>query len=379
MSDNTHDAPRLNQAAAHDTGLYDPAVHDNQIVALYETDAEARAAQDVLVRAGFAANAMQVMSRDTGSASAATELSSSDGGLWGSIKSLFVPDEERNTYNSAIARGHAMLVVTPDRTMDRQHLIHTLEQTAPLDFDAKLEEWRQTGYDTTGSASGTPTSNTATAGHAVDAGLNTTPNASAAGTASAAATPAAGLSTGYATQAPGRAAPTSDTTARTEAAAHNVVGNDASPETIKVMEERLRVGKREVAGGAVRVRSYIVERPVEETVQLHQEHVDIERRPVDRPATAADFGAFQERTIEARATSEEAVVGKEARVVEEIGLSKQESDRTETVRDTVRKTEVEVEGAGDAAGQKGSLPGNVAANPNATPGASTSGTNTPRK
>ena len=216
-------------------------------------------------------------------------------------------------------------------------------------------------------------------GHAVDAGLNTTPNASAAGTASAAATPAVGLSTGYATQAPGRAAPTSDTTARTEAAAHNVVGNDASPETIKVMEERLRVGKREVAGGAVRVRSYIVERPVEETVQLHQEHVDIERRPVDRPATAADFGAFQERTIEARATSEEAVVGKEARVVEEIGLSKQESDRTETVRDTVRKTEVEVEGAGDAVGQKGSLPGNVAANPNATPGASTSGANTSRK
>ncbi len=378
MSDSTHDAPRLNQASAHDTGLYDPAVHDNQIVALYETDADARAAQETLAKAGFAANSMQVVSRDIGSGAAAPARE--EGGLWSSIKSLFVPDEERNTYNSAIARGHAMLVVTPDRTMDRQHLIHTLEQTGPLDFDAKLEEWRQAGYDTTGSAAGTPTSNTATAGHAVDAGLNTMPSANAAGVASAAATPAAGLSTGHAAQAPGRAAPTTDTTAKAGAAAAPAAASrDTSPDTIKVMEERLRVGKREVAGGAVRVRSYIVERPVEENVRLHQERVDVERRPVDRPATAADFGAFQERTIEAQATSEEAVVSKEARVVEEIGLNKQESDRTETVRDTVRKTEVEVEGAGDAAAQKGSLPGNAASNPNSTPGATTSGANAPRK
>ena len=55
------------------------------------------------------------------------------------------------------------------------------------------------------------------------------------------------------------------------------------------------------------------------------------------------MAAFQERTIEARATSEEAVVSKEARVVEEIALHKQASDRTETVRDTVRETKVDVD------------------------------------
>ena len=59
-----------------------------------------------------------------------------------------------------------------------------------------------------------------------------------------------------------------------------------------------------------------------------------------RPPT---WTAFQERTIEARASFEEAVVAKDVRVVEEIGLRKEASDRIETVRDTVRKTEVEID------------------------------------
>ena len=59
MSD-THDmAP-----AGHDTHLYDPNTHDNQIVALYNTDAEAQAARDKLVAAGVDSSAVQVMARD---------------------------------------------------------------------------------------------------------------------------------------------------------------------------------------------------------------------------------------------------------------------------------------------------------------------------
>ena len=53
--------------------------------------------------------------------------------------------------------------------------------------------------------------------------------------------------------------------------------------------------------------------------------------------------AFQDRTIEAEEHTEEAVVGKEARVTEEISLRKEGSDRQETISDTVRKTEVEIE------------------------------------
>jgi uncharacterized protein (TIGR02271 family) len=112
---------------------------------------------------------------------------------------------------------------------------------------------------------------------------------------------------------------------------------------IPLVEERLRVGKREVAQGRVRVRTYVVETPVQEQVTLREEHVEVERRPVDRPLTDADRVDFKDRTIEATETSEEAVIGKEARVREEVVVRKEAGERTQTVSDTVRRTEVEVE------------------------------------
>ena len=138
---------------------------------------------------------------------------------------------------------------------------------------------------------------------------------------------------------------TQATTARTAAAsarapvsAANVSGDDS----IKIVEERLAVGKRVVNKGGARIRTYVVETPVEEQVRLRDETIHVERRPVTdgRPVTEADF---QERTIEMTETDEEAVVSKQARVVEEIGLRKDAVDRVETVRDTVRRTEVEIE------------------------------------
>ena len=79
-----------------------------------------------------------------------------------------------------------------------------------------------------------------------------------------------------------------------------------------------------------------------ESVDLREERVEIERRPVDREVTSAD-AAFQDRTIEAEEYREEAVVQKEARVVEEIGLRKTSETHREDISDTVRRTEVEIE------------------------------------
>ncbi len=109
---------------------------------------------------------------------------------------------------------------------------------------------------------------------------------------------------------------------------------------LDLAEERLVVGKRLVNEGTTRVRRFVVETPVQEQVQLHEEHVTVERRPVadGRPA-AADFA---DRMIEVTETGEEVVVSKTARVKEEIVVRKQASDRTETVRDTVRREEVEI-------------------------------------
>jgi hypothetical protein len=67
----------------------------------------------------------------------------------------------------------------------------------------------------------------------------------------------------------------------------------------------------------------------------------VERQATDRPATEADLQGGE--VIEVTEMAEEAVIGKRSRVVEEVTVGKETSNRTETVRDTVRRTEVEVE------------------------------------
>ncbi len=113
--------------------------------------------------------------------------------------------------------------------------------------------------------------------------------------------------------------------------------------TAKVIEEKLEVGKRTEQTGGVRLRSRIVEKPVEASVRLRQEHVTVQRTPVNRPATDADFKSFKEGEVAVTESAERAVVAKEAHVVEEVSLGKNVTEREETIRETVRNTEVNVE------------------------------------
>ncbi len=147
----------------------------------------------------------------------------------------------------------------------------------------------------------------------------------------------------------GYAGTTMDTTDRTNMM--DTTDRDMNTgDTIKVVEENLQVGKREVETGGVRVRSRIVERPVEESLRLREERVTVQRNPVNRPATAADLDTFREGQIEMRETAERAVVSKTANVVEEISIGKEVTEHDEVVRDTVRKTEVDVENLGSNEG-----------------------------
>ncbi len=117
----------------------------------------------------------------------------------------------------------------------------------------------------------------------------------------------------------------------------------AGETVIPIAEEELVVGKRTVDAGGVRVYRRVVEIPVEQSVNLREEHVNVERRTVDRPVTDADLAIQGDRVIELTETAEEAVVGKSARVVEEVLVGKEVSQHTEVIQDTVRHTEVEIE------------------------------------
>ncbi len=128
------------------------------------------------------------------------------------------------------------------------------------------------------------------------------------------------------------------------ASALNEPTSMSGPEdTIQVVKEDLVVGKRAVESGGARVTSHVVETPVERQVNLHDERVMVDRRPTNHALTGVAADAFRNRSLSAVGKSEEAVVSKDARVVEEIGLRKVATDRAETVRDTVRETKVDVE------------------------------------
>ena len=123
------------------------------------------------------------------------------------------------------------------------------------------------------------------------------------------------------------------------------VSDRPAERSIPVVEEQLNVGKRTVKRGGVRIYNQVHEEPVERTVNLREERVRVERRPADRPATEADF-RNRDEVIEVMEQSEEPVVEKRTRVVEEVVVGKEVTNRTETVRDKLRRGDVSVETLG---------------------------------
>jgi stress response protein YsnF len=221
------------------------------------------------------------------------------GGLLGSLTGAGISEADAHTYQEGVNSGGTLVTVRAD--------------------DAQAAHVEQVMGMTTGSAQ-TATTDVTGAGMATGAMRETTATRDA--TMGAGTTGMGASMTGAATTAMNTAP----------------VANDG---TIKVMKEDLVVGKRETEAGGVRVTSHVVETPVQEQVKLHEERVTVERRPVNERVAGTE--AFRDQTIEARATAEEAVVGKDVRVVEEIGIKKEAADRVETVRDTVRETKVDVQ------------------------------------
>lgn len=128
----------------------------------------------------------------------------------------------------------------------------------------------------------------------------------------------------------------------------NMTGTDSDSITnegrkIPIIEEKMQVGKKVVETGGVRLRSRIIEKPVEETIRLRKEHVTVERNKVNRPVNDTDFFDFKEGTTEFKEHAEVPVVSKKAEVVEEVSLDKTVDHQDETIRDKVRRTEVDVE------------------------------------
>lgn len=134
-----------------------------------------------------------------------------------------------------------------------------------------------------------------------------------------------------------------------------VTGSD-NREALKLAEEEVAIGKRQVSDGVVRLRRYTVEDEVAEDVSLFEQHADVFRTAVDEPAYLSDVD-WSEKSIEVEESHEVPTVSKTARIKEEVGVRNETSERVETVKDTVRRQEVEVEQTGATGLEKDRLAG----------------------
>ena len=268
------------------------------VVGLFSTAAQAQQAKQALVSQGIDSSDIHIVGKSGAGAGTGTETGAAGIGekIGNYFRQLTGGDEEAHQgYSSGVQTGGAVVSATvPDEQA---------QQVATLLHQQGARELQGGSQSYAGQTSG-----------------------SAYGTGAAATTGAlAGATTGnYGNTTTGNLA--------------NTTG-----EVIPIVEEQLVVGKREVNQGGVRVYSHVVERPADAEILLREEHINVERTPVNRAATEADFLAASGPAIELNATAEEAVVGKAARVVEEVRVGKTSTEHAETIHDSVRKTEVEVE------------------------------------
>jgi uncharacterized protein (TIGR02271 family) len=266
-----------------------------KIVAVFDTLTAAQTARTRLIEMGIPGERITITDQDSWG-ERKLETPHARGSFWTHIKEMFMPDHERHTYEESMRRGGCMLVASvEDATADRA--VACLESAGAIDLNEREAQWRSEGWQPAAQSQGASTTG--------------------------AATP------------------------QTRAVGSERLDESEHAERIPLVEETLRVGKREVNRGSVRVRSYVVEEPVHEEVRLREEHVNVERRPVNEPARAVVRGSpedlLQERTIEVSETAEQAVVGKEARVTEQVVVDKSINERVESIDDTVRRTKVEIE------------------------------------
>lgn len=272
----------------------------NTVVGLIESRSECEKVVHDLVAEGIERNHIHVVAGDTepeattaGEETGFRGLLVKLGLLEARRRELGLPTEHIGYYSEGVRRGGYLVTVDVDTENETDRAVDVLEDHGAVNIEERAAEWRKTGWS--------------------------------------------GFGTGQRRADVG-------TTAATETTAPPVREGEAA--RFPVVEEELKVGKRAVQKGGVRVYSHVTEQPVSEQVTLREEHVDVQRRPVDRPLGEADIEAFKEGSIELTETAEEAVAAKEARVVEEVVVSKGVTEHTETVEDTVRRTDVEVEQLG---------------------------------
>lgn len=116
---------------------------------------------------------------------------------------------------------------------------------------------------------------------------------------------------------------------------------------VQLKQEELKVGKREVEYGGVRLRKIVRTETVNQPVELKREEIVVERRPVEG-SVARDNADFSDEEIYIPLRREEAVVEKSVHAREEVRVGKRSETERQNVSGTVRREDVEIDQSGQA-------------------------------
>jgi len=276
------------------------------LVAIYPTVEEARRVSDRLLAEGLNPADVRLTDATTRNSGEYVEREPHhERGFFDWLFASDVPDYDRDRYTTYLNENRAAVSVrVPDQSW-HDRVIAIMEEFNPIDLEEDGHAIARESYAT--GATG------ATA-------VGTTPAATV------------GMTT---------ARTDLGATARTDVGATARTGMSRErEEVIPVVKEELEVGKR-ATERRYRVKSYVIERPIEKTVTVRDERVEIEHRPISR--TGADLRMPEERTIDVVERHEEPFAEKRVTGAEEIVVRKEVVERPETVRGTVRETKVDID------------------------------------
>ncbi len=131
-------------------------------------------------------------------------------------------------------------------------------------------------------------------------------------------------------------------TATSAAATHGTTVTDKDTIEVPLSEEELRVGKRSVSAGQVRLRKIVRTEVVNQPVEIRHEDVVVERISADQVRSGTTTSNFDEQVIDVPLTREEVVVQKDAHVTGAVRVNKTSIAEQQNVSETLRKEDVEV-------------------------------------
>ena len=261
-----------------------------KIVALYDTVAHAEAAVNTLRMAGYPAADISVIKNEGDSKTGWTEP-----WFWQGLFGDDIVPHEAEVYGRAVRQGGAVVIVRVTES-EAPKVIELLDSHKPVDVIDRARAY----------------------------GVSQTPKV---------VVPPATMAAAPAATIPAPPVTTTTTPAST-------LSKDE--EVVRLAEEQLNVGKQKIESGKTRVRRFVVEKPVEANVTLHDEHIEVMRRAISDPGVLRDPD-WSEQIFEVTDTSEKPIVSKTVRVTEEVIIRRKGTDHVETVHDTVRRHQLDVE------------------------------------